>query len=59
VWADLVALIDIARFYEIEHAAGCGHSTMAVLRSGDSVELARDYSIAGLAKVLDPVRASR
>ena len=56
---DLISLIDIRRIYAIEHEGG-GCTVMAVMRAdGEVVELARDYTIVGLAKVLDPVRASR
>ena len=56
---ELISLVDIARLYEIEHAAG-RRTVIAVLRgSGVQVELARDYSIAALARSLDPLRASR
>jgi hypothetical protein len=56
---ELISLVDIARLYEIEHPAG-GRTVVAVLRgSGVQVELARDYSIAALARALDPIRAGR
>jgi hypothetical protein len=56
---ELISLVDVARIYSVEHETG-GQTIVAVLRgSGMQVELARDYSIAGLARALDPVRASR
>jgi hypothetical protein len=56
---DLVALWDVKKIYSLDHEGG-GYSTMAQLRDGETiVELARDYSIATLARALDPVRASR
>jgi hypothetical protein len=55
---DLVALWDIKKIYVLEHEGG-GHSTMALMRDGETLELARDYTIAALARALDPVRASR
>ena len=55
----LIALIDIARLYEIEHAAG-GRTVVAVMRgTGVQVELARDLNIQVLARVLDPTRGAR
>ena len=48
---DLIALIDIARLYEMEHAAG-GRAVVAVMRgTGVQVELARDLNIQVLARV--------
>ena len=58
VEGDLIALWDIKKIYVLEHEGG-GHSTMAQLRDGATIELARDYSIASLARALDPVRANR
>jgi hypothetical protein len=56
---DLIALWDIKKIYSLEHD-GSGQTIMAVMRAdGELVELARDYTIAGRAKVLDPVRACR
>ena len=52
---DLISLVDVKRIYAIEHQGG-GWSTFAVMRDDELVELARDYSMAALAKVLDPVR---
>ena len=54
---DLIALWDIKKIYTLDHEGG-GHSTMALMRDGETIiELARDYSIAILARALDPVRA--
>jgi hypothetical protein len=51
--------VDGLRSHQREQGGG-GHSVMAVLCDGETViELARDYSIALLARALDPVRASR
>ena len=55
---ELISLIDVARIYSVEHETG-GQTIVAVLRGGVQVELARDYSMVGLAKVLDPTRGSR
>ncbi len=56
---DLIALYDTKKIYDLEHEGG-GHTTMALMRDGETIiELARHYTIAGLAKVLDPARASR
>ena len=56
---ELISLVDVARIYSVEHETG-GQTIVAVLRGGSvQVELARDYSMAGLAKVLDPTRGSR
>jgi hypothetical protein len=56
---DLIALWDIKKIYSLEHDGG-GCTVMAVMRAdGELIELARDYTIAALARVLDPVRASR
>jgi hypothetical protein len=52
----LIAVVDIMKFYELEHAGG-GRTVMAVVRTdSEPIELARDYSIDRLAKALDPVR---
>jgi hypothetical protein len=56
---DLISLIDVRKIYALNHEGG-GCTVMAVMRANDElVELARDYNIDCLAKVLDPVRASR
>ena len=56
---ELISLVDVARIYSVEHETG-GQTIVAVLRgSGVQVELARDYSMAALARSLDPVRAAR
>lgn len=56
---DLIALIDVRKIFDIEHADG-SHTTLAVMRAdNEAIELACDYNIASLAKVLDPIRASR
>jgi hypothetical protein len=49
----LIAIVDVAQIFELDH------TIIAVLRDGTRVRLARDYSMAALARALDPVRASR
>ena len=57
---DLVALWDVKKIYSLEHEGGGWIRPWPKLRDGETiVELARDYSIATLARALDPVRASR
>jgi hypothetical protein len=54
----LVAIWDIRKIHDFEREDG-SHSTLALMRDGEIIELARDYSLPALAKVLDPTRASR
>jgi hypothetical protein len=55
----LIALFDIKRIYSLDREGG-GCVITAVMRADDAlVELARDYTLASLARALDPVRASR
>jgi hypothetical protein len=55
---ELIAMACIAAFFEDEHADK-SRRVIAVLHTGRHVPIARDYSIAALAKALDPVRAAR
>ena len=50
----LIAIVDVAQIFELEENGA--RTIVAVLRDGTRVRLARDYSMAALAKALDPVR---
>jgi hypothetical protein len=52
----LIAIVDVAQIFEREENGA--RTIIAVLRDGTRARLARDYSMAALAKALDPVRRS-
>jgi hypothetical protein len=51
---ELIALVDIKRMIAVERD---GRTRMiAVMRSGEEIELSRGYSLESLTRALDPVR---
>lgn len=55
---NLISLVDVRKIFSVGIRYG-SHTVAAPMHGGETVKLARDYTIESLRRVFDPVRAHR